>query len=67
MEYDVHTLLDLLTLGATGWVIFMILTKLKSTWQQDKDVMLEAYVVRSPLLLPTQSPDHLIFKDCSFR
>lgn len=49
MEYDVHTILDLLTLAATGWIIFMILTKLKSTWQQDKDVMLEAYVVRSML------------------
>lgn len=49
MEYDVHTVLDLFTLAATGWVITMILTKLKSTWQQDKDVLLEAYIVRSRL------------------
>jgi hypothetical protein len=47
MEYDIHTLLDLLTLAATGWVIFMILTKLKSSWQRDKDALLEVYIVRS--------------------
>lgn len=45
MEYDIHTILDLMTLAATCWVITMILTKLKSSWQQDKDVLLEAYIL----------------------
>jgi hypothetical protein len=30
MEYDIHTLLDLLTLAATIWVIYTMRTSLKA-------------------------------------
>lgn len=33
MEYDIHTLLDLLTLLATGWVIFSLRGPLKESYQ----------------------------------
>lgn len=46
MEYDVHTILDMLTLAATAWVIYMMYFKLKSTYQADKDTLLEVYIVR---------------------
>jgi ER lumen protein retaining receptor len=49
MEYDVHTLLDLLTLTATGWIIFVMLTAAKSTWQADKDTLWEVYIVRASI------------------
>lgn len=45
MEYDVHTILDMLTLAATGWVMYMMYFKLKTTYQADKDTLLEAYIV----------------------
>lgn len=51
MEYDVHTILDMLTLAATGWVIYMMYFKLKSTYQADKDTLLEAYILVPCLLL----------------
>jgi hypothetical protein len=47
MEKDMHTVLDLLTLTATGYIIFLMLTKCKSSWQADKDTLLEVYIVRS--------------------
>ena len=47
MEYDVHTILDMLTLAATGWVMYMMYFKLKTTYQADKDTLLEAYIVCS--------------------
>ncbi|KAH7518482.1 hypothetical protein FEM48_Zijuj09G0176100 [Ziziphus jujuba var. spinosa] len=37
MEYDIHTILDLATLGTTLWVIYMIRFKLKSSYMEDKD------------------------------
>lgn len=46
MERDMHTLLDGLTLAATAYIIFMMVTKLKTTWQSDKDTLLELYIVR---------------------
>lgn len=33
MEYDIHTLLDLLTLLATGWVIFSLRGPLRESYQ----------------------------------
>lgn len=56
MEQDVHTLLDLLTFAATGWVIFMMLTRARASWQADKDVLHELYVVRrSPRCPPART------------
>lgn len=46
MEYDVHTILDMFTLAGTGWVMYMMYFKLKTTYQADKDTLLEAYIVR---------------------
>lgn len=46
MEYDVHTILDMLTLTATAWVIYMMYVKLKTSYQADKDTLHEAYIVR---------------------
>jgi hypothetical protein len=37
MEYDIHTILDLATLGTTLWVIFMIRFKLRASYMEDKD------------------------------
>ena len=45
MEYDIHTLLDLATLGTTLWVIYMIRFKLKSSYMEDKDNFAIYYVV----------------------
>ncbi|KAH7852016.1 hypothetical protein Vadar_019560 [Vaccinium darrowii] len=45
MEYDVHTLLDLLTLATTLWVIYMIRFNLKSSYMGDKDNFAMYYVV----------------------
>lgn len=47
MEYDIHTVLDLVTLAATGWVIYAMLGPVHSSWQSDKDTLHELYVVRS--------------------
>ncbi|KAK3029014.1 hypothetical protein RJ639_040066 [Escallonia herrerae] len=44
MEYDIHTLLDLATLAATLWVIYMIRFKLKSSYMEDKDNFAIYYV-----------------------
>ena len=46
MEYDVHTLLDGLTLVATAWVIYMLRFKLKDTYQVAQDSVQVYYVVR---------------------
>ena len=51
MEGDVHTVLDLLTLVATGYIIFLMMTSAKATWQADKDTLWEVYIVRSRSLL----------------
>ena len=47
MEGDVHTVLDLLTLAATSYIIFLMMTSAKATWQADKDTLWEVYIVRS--------------------
>eukprot|EP01024_Parvocaulis_polyphysoides_P052895 TRINITY_DN524_c1_g1_i4.p1 TRINITY_DN524_c1_g1~~TRINITY_DN524_c1_g1_i4.p1 ORF type:complete len:291 (-),score=5.20 TRINITY_DN524_c1_g1_i4:80-892(-) len=44
MEWDMHTLLDLLTLGATCWVIYMVWLKLQHTWQKEQDIIQVWYV-----------------------
>ncbi|CAN1259513.1 ER lumen protein-retaining receptor [Linum perenne] len=48
MEYDIHTLLDLATLGTTLWVIYMIRFKLKSSYMEDKDNFALYYVIVEP-------------------
>jgi hypothetical protein len=52
MEYDIHTVLDLLTLLATGWVIYTLLFQLWDTYQADQDVIKSWMVVRGSIHLP---------------
>lgn len=40
-----HTLLDLLTFLATGWVLFMMHTKLKKSYTPDLDAVRIEFVV----------------------
>jgi hypothetical protein len=46
MEYDIHTFLDLLTLGATCWVEYMMRVPLKSTYSDELDTIETHHVVR---------------------
>ncbi|KAL4431200.1 hypothetical protein ABPG75_006456 [Micractinium tetrahymenae] len=50
MEYDIHTLLDLLTLVATGWVIYSLRGPLKESYQADMDIT-NPLLVAAPCLL----------------
>lgn len=50
MEYDIHTLLDLATLGATLWVIYMMRYKLRSSYMEEKDNFAIHHVVRFSLI-----------------
>nr|GEV25623.1 putative ER lumen protein-retaining receptor C28H8.4 [Tanacetum cinerariifolium] len=45
MEYDVHTLLDLATLAATIWVIYMMRVNLNSSYMHEKDNVPNYYIV----------------------
>lgn len=45
MEYDIHTLLDLLTLAATVWVIYTMRTTLKATYNAQMDSLPIWYVL----------------------
>ncbi|EPS57440.1 hypothetical protein M569_17376 [Genlisea aurea] len=45
MEYDIHTVLDTITLATTLWVIYMIRFKLRSSYMEDKDNFALYYVV----------------------
>ena len=45
MEYDIHTILDLLTLVATLWVIYELRMPLKDTYQAEQDTVQAYYVV----------------------
>ena len=47
MEYDIHTVLDLLTLVATLWVIYELRFPLADTYQKDQDTIQSYYVVRT--------------------
>lgn len=46
MEYDVHTVLDLLTLLATCLVIYMLWFPLRDSYQASEDSMQSYFVVR---------------------
>ena len=46
MEMDWHTLLDLLTLIATVWVIVTMTVQLKNSYQREKDTTPEWIIVR---------------------
>ena len=50
MEYDIHTLLDALTLAATGWVIYMLGGPLADSFQADQDA-LPWYFVAAPCIV----------------
>ncbi len=45
MEYDIHTVLDFLTLAATVWVIYELVLPLKDTYQAEQDSVQWYYVV----------------------
>ncbi|KAI4340318.1 hypothetical protein MLD38_025168 [Melastoma candidum] len=45
MEKNIHTVLDLLTLFTTGWVIYMMRWKLKSSYSKDMDTLPIYYVL----------------------
>ena len=47
MEYDIHTVLDFLTLVATVWVIYELRFPLADTYQKDQDTIQAYYVVRT--------------------
>lgn len=49
MEYDIHTVLDAMTLVATVWVIYELRGPLKSTYQAEQDNLQSYYVVCSNL------------------
>ena len=49
-EYDIHTLLDGLTLCATGWVIFSLRGPLRESYQREMDA-LNPLMVAGPCLL----------------
>jgi ER lumen protein retaining receptor len=51
MEYDVHTLLDLLTLAATGGVVYAMRGPLKATYQKEFDTMHNLMVMAPCLIL----------------
>ena len=45
MEYDIHTVLDAMTLVATIWVIYELRGPLKSTYQAEQDNLQSYFVV----------------------
>lgn len=51
MEYDIHTLLDFLTLAATGWVIYTLRGPLKEGYQAELDSLNPLFVVGPCLAL----------------
>ena len=51
MEYDIHTILDLLTLVATCFVMYGLRVPLKDTYQADQDSVQTYYVVRDCILM----------------
>lgn len=52
MEYDIHTVLDFLTLVATVWVIYELRFPLADTYQKDQDTIQAYYVVRCDARAP---------------
>lgn len=51
MEYDVHTLLDLMSLGATASVVYALRGPLKATYQKEFDTMHNLMVIAPCLVL----------------
>ena len=47
MEYDIHTVLDFLTLAATLWVIYELRVPLKDTYQSEQDSVQTYFVVQA--------------------
>ena len=45
MEFDLHTVLDALTLAATAWVVYTMRIKLSHTYQAQLDNIYSYYVV----------------------
>ncbi|KAK9799367.1 hypothetical protein WJX73_002968 [Symbiochloris irregularis] len=66
MEYDIHTILDLLTLVATCFVMYGLRVPLKDTYQADQDSV-QTYYVAIPcfvvaLIAHPGTHHHLIFR-----
>lgn len=55
MEYDIHTVLDFLTLGATLWVMYTLRMPLKDTYQAEQDSVQSYYVVSHPCNLESST------------
>jgi len=51
MEYDIHTLLDLMTLIATGGVVYALRVPLRNSYQADQDMVHTLFVAGPCLLL----------------
>eukprot|EP01025_Chloroclados_australasicus_P041141 TRINITY_DN4341_c0_g3_i1.p1 TRINITY_DN4341_c0_g3~~TRINITY_DN4341_c0_g3_i1.p1 ORF type:complete len:324 (+),score=8.78 TRINITY_DN4341_c0_g3_i1:116-973(+) len=51
MEFDIHTLLDFLTLAATLWVVYMVYFKLRHTWQKEQDSIRVWWVILPCVIL----------------
>ena len=51
MEYDIHTVLDLLTLVGTGSVIYALYGPLKETYQKEQDSLNPLFIVGPCLVL----------------
>lgn len=47
MEYDIHTVLDLMTLAATLWVVYLLWVPLKESYEKyrDQDIVKAWYVI----------------------
>ncbi len=52
MEYDIHTILDFLTLIATCWVIYTLFFQLSDSYQAEEDSIKTWYVVSMHSFLP---------------
>lgn len=68
MEYDIHTVLDFLTLGATLWVMYTLRMPLKDTYQAEQDSVQSYYVVSHPCNLePSKCRAESAFFPCVSR
>jgi hypothetical protein len=68
MEYDIHTVLDGLTLVATGIIVFcMIGTDMRQSYQKEQD-RIKAWMVVSPKreqVSPDRSQEAVCSKHCA--
>lgn len=60
MEYDIHTLLDLLTLATTLYTIYIVRVPLKATYQADLDNVNHLYIVSCFVIEEMRMQMHLV-------